>query len=156
MSRQRGLTWLTMARLFLTVALLLVSWPGAVPRAEIQAEQVVVEPAGLALGQVSDPGTPTMMLTGELRSTTVVTATGGVGLTGFDGLAVPLNTIEAAPVVTITAPLDGATYNEGDSISFAGSANDAEDGDLTASLAWVSDLDGSIGTGGSFSDSTLS
>ena len=38
----------------------------------------------------------------------------------------------------------------------AGSASDTEDGDLTASLAWTSSIDGSIGTGGSFSISTLS
>jgi hypothetical protein len=34
---------------------------------------------------------------------------------------------------------------------FDGSASDAEDGDLTASLVWTSNLDGQIGTGGSFS-----
>ena len=39
--------------------------------------------------------------------------------------------------------------------AFAGSATDAEDGDLTASLAWSSNRDGAIGTGGAFS-ATLS
>jgi subtilisin family serine protease len=55
------------------------------------------------------------------------------------------------PTVTITSPTDGASFNSGESISFAGSASDAEDGDLTASLVWTSDKDGQIGTGGSFS-----
>jgi hypothetical protein len=41
-------------------------------------------------------------------------------------------------------------------ITFTGSASDAEDGDLTAGLSWVSSLDGAIGTGGSFSRSDLS
>ena len=59
------------------------------------------------------------------------------------------------PNVNITAPSNGASFPEGTSISFAGSANDAEDGDLTASLAWTSSLDGAIGTGGAFS-ATLS
>jgi parallel beta-helix repeat protein len=65
----------------------------------------------------------------------------------------PVNT---APSVTISAPADGATYNQGENISFSGSATDAEDGDLTASIAWSSDLDGGLGTGGSVSTSTLS
>ncbi len=55
------------------------------------------------------------------------------------------------PTVSITSPADGASFNSGESISFAGSASDTEDGDLTANLVWTSDLDGQIGTGGSFS-----
>jgi len=55
------------------------------------------------------------------------------------------------PAVTITSPVDGATFTEGDSISFSGSASDAQDGDVTAGLVWVSSIDGEIGTGGSFS-----
>ncbi len=60
------------------------------------------------------------------------------------------------PAVNITAPADGSSSNQGDSVGFAGNANDAEDGDLTSSLAWTSSIDGSIGSGGSFSTSTLS
>ena len=58
-----------------------------------------------------------------------------------------------APSVAITAPADLATYTEGDSISFTGSASDAEDDDgvLTASLSWTSSLDGVIGIRASFS-----
>jgi PKD repeat protein len=55
------------------------------------------------------------------------------------------------PTVTITAPADGATYASGATIDFTGTASDAEDGDLTASLVWTSDIDGQIGTGGGFS-----
>ncbi len=57
----------------------------------------------------------------------------------------------AAPVVTIGAPTDGEPFDAGELIAFLGSANDAKDGDVTASLAWESSLDGAIGTGGSFS-----
>ncbi|MCH8977947.1 MAG: S8 family serine peptidase [Armatimonadetes bacterium] len=56
-----------------------------------------------------------------------------------------------APVVTITSPSDGATFASGASISFAGSASDTEDGNVTASLVWTSSIDGQIGTGASFS-----
>jgi thermitase len=53
------------------------------------------------------------------------------------------------PAVTITDPADGAAFASGATIGFAGTASDAEDGDVTASLAWSSDIDGQIDTGGS-------
>ena len=65
----------------------------------------------------------------------------------------PVNT---APTVSITAPADGSSSNSGNSVSFTGTANDTEDGDLSASLSWSSSLDGSIGSGASFSTSSLS
>jgi subtilisin family serine protease len=56
-----------------------------------------------------------------------------------------------APAVTISSPADGASFASGTTISFAGSATDAEDGDLTGGLVWTSNLAGQIGTGDSFS-----
>ena len=61
----------------------------------------------------------------------------------------------SSPTVTITNPTDGSTYGSGATINFEGTASDAEDDNLTASLVWTSDIDGQIGTGGSFS-TTLS
>jgi hypothetical protein len=61
-----------------------------------------------------------------------------------------------APSVSITSPATNDSFIEGTSITFTGSASDPEDGDLTSSLAWISSLDGSIGTGGTFSTSSLS
>lgn len=61
-----------------------------------------------------------------------------------------------APAVTISSPADGASFTEGDAITFTGSASDTEDGDLSASLVWTSSADGQIGTGASFTTSTLS
>ena len=55
-----------------------------------------------------------------------------------------------APSATITAPADGSGFLTTDSISFAGSASDAEDGDLSGSLSWTSDLDGVLGSEASF------
>ncbi|UCF14765.1 MAG: hypothetical protein JSW59_15235, partial [Phycisphaerales bacterium] len=68
-----------------------------------------------------------------------------------------LGSFNARPTVTITSPADGSTFPSGDTVPivFAGTADDREDGDLTASLTWVSDIDGPIGSGGSFS-TTLS
>ena len=42
------------------------------------------------------------------------------------------------PVVAITAPTDGATITRGTSFSLTGTANDSEDGDISASLNWSS------------------
>ena len=74
-------------------------------------------------------------------------ATGGSGCSGSSN---------AFPSVTITAPVGGSIFTAGDNVAFTGTASDAEDGDLTTNLAWTSDLDGAIGTGGSFSTATLS
>ena len=60
-----------------------------------------------------------------------------------------------APTVTITAPPNSSTFTEGDSINFTGTANDTEDGDLSAGISWSSDLDGAIGTGASIFTATL-
>jgi hypothetical protein len=62
----------------------------------------------------------------------------------------------ASPAVAISAPIDGSEVTTGDFVTFTGSATDAEDGDLTANLNWDSDLDGAIGTGGTFGTDLLS
>jgi hypothetical protein len=76
-----------------------------------------------------------------------------VVVTGASSCGGPGNT---APAVTLAAPANGATFVEGTSVTFSGSATDAEDGPLTGALSWTSNLDGAIGSGGSFSTSTLS
>ena len=88
--------------------------------------------------------------------TITVTATDSGNLTGSDEITITIVAPSTPPTVAITAPADGATFVEGDSIAFTGSASDAEDGDVTASLAWVSDIDGAIGSGATFSKSNLS
>lgn len=61
-----------------------------------------------------------------------------------------------APTVTISSPANGTTVTQGTSVSFSGSANDAQDGNISASLVWTSSINGQIGTGASFSTSGLS
>ncbi|NQV32074.1 MAG: hypothetical protein HQ515_05230 [Phycisphaeraceae bacterium] len=56
-----------------------------------------------------------------------------------------------APFVSIISPADSSLVASGTSITFSGTASDTEDGVLTASLAWTSDIDGFLGIGGSFS-----
>jgi len=65
--------------------------------------------------------------------------------------SITVNVVNDSPTVSITSPADGSEFNSGASISFTGTASDTEDGDLTASLSWTSDIDGSIESGGSFS-----
>ena len=61
------------------------------------------------------------------------------------------------PEALITSPSEGQTYIEGDSVHFTGSGIDEEDGELAGStLTWSSDIDGVLGTGGSFSSTDLS
>jgi subtilisin len=55
------------------------------------------------------------------------------------------------PTVSISSPGDGSTFDSGAMILFEGTASDAEDGDLAASLVWISSIQGPIGVGGSFS-----
>ena len=59
------------------------------------------------------------------------------------------------PTANISAPADGTSVASGTSISFAGSANDTEDGNISGSLSWTSSIDGNIGSGASF-NATLS
>jgi hypothetical protein len=61
-----------------------------------------------------------------------------------------------APRVTITLPASDQTLLEGASVSFAGSAIDDQDGNLTNNLVWKSQLSGTpLGTGGSIGPATL-
>jgi chitinase len=59
------------------------------------------------------------------------------------------------PVVTITAPPDGASV-PANQVTLVGVATDAEDGDISASLMWTSSKDGFIGTGASVTPNDLS
>lgn len=67
----------------------------------------------------------------------------------YPGTSTPTNN---SPIVIISNPLDNSSFDSSSTISFAGSASDIEDGDITANLSWTSDIDGAIGNGGSFSN----
>jgi PKD repeat protein len=65
--------------------------------------------------------------------------------------------VNQAPTATISAPGSGSSFSSNASVTFTGSALDPESGALTgSSLVWVSDHDGQIGTGTSFTRSNLS
>lgn len=65
--------------------------------------------------------------------------------------------IDRTPDVNITSPPDGSFYLFGDTVHFAGTATDEEDGVLPDSaLVWYSDRDSLLGTGGEISRNDLS
>lgn len=86
----------------------------------------------------------------------VLTATDSLGLTGADTVTVYVVT-RFLPIVEIISPENNALYLVGDTISFIGTATDADTTALTgSSLVWTSDLDGQIGTGDTLMVSDLS
>lgn len=62
-----------------------------------------------------------------------------------------ISTPNTAPTASIASPGNNASFSQGASISFSGSASDAQDGNLTSGLRWTSNIDGAIGSGASFS-----
>ncbi|MDH5765345.1 MAG: leucine-rich repeat domain-containing protein, partial [Gammaproteobacteria bacterium] len=58
-------------------------------------------------------------------------------------------TVEAniAPIVSITSPASGSNYILGDITNLTGNAIDNEDGDISSSIQWTSNINGSLGTG---------
>jgi len=62
----------------------------------------------------------------------------------------PATAANSAPSVSIGSPVNNASYATGASVTFTGSANDTQDGQLTSALSWTSSIDGAIGAGGSF------
>jgi hypothetical protein len=61
------------------------------------------------------------------------------------------------PAVSITSPVEGRSYSTAHALSFTGSGNDAEDGNLPDSLLiWKSDVDGELGRGATLIVKSLS
>jgi hypothetical protein len=55
--------------------------------------------------------------------------------------------IDNPPVVTITSPTGGSTFLPGTAVSLTATAVDPDDGNVGASLAWTSSIQGALGTG---------
>ena len=114
---------------------------------------VTASPVTITTGQSSVDITITVNDDSETESNETVILTLGTPSVGSLGSSnVHTATIEdndTPPVVTITAPLDGATEAMGTNITFTATAID-NDGDLSGNLFWESDLDGDIGNGATF------
>jgi len=97
--------------------------------------------------------TTTTLSVGTHVITAIATDSGS--LTGSTSITITINA-NSPPTVTISEPTDASNFGFGSEVTFTGAAMDVEDGDLTASLAWSSDVDGPLGTGGTFATSALS
>jgi hypothetical protein len=84
--------------------------------------------------------------------TITATATDSTGHSTQQAIVVNITSAAAntAPSVTISSPSMSAAIASGAPVTFSGSASDTEDGNLTSALVWRSNIDGQIGTGGSF------
>jgi hypothetical protein len=68
----------------------------------------------------------------------------------FDrALTINVNNLNEAPLVNITAPVNGSSFTALDTIAFNGSASDPESGNLGSGIQWSSNVDGALGTGAS-------
>ena len=106
-------------------------------------------------------GTGTSFSTSSLSvgtHTITLTATDSQGAKGTATVTVIITgpTENQSPTAHITSPANNSVLTPGSSVSFAGTGSDPEDGALTgASLVWTDNVSGQIGTGTSFSLSTL-
>jgi len=110
--------------------------------------------SNLEEGSIGSGGTFSKILTPGTHTVTASVTDSG-GLKGSSSVTITVQPSgNTRPVVAITLPTTGASFDEGSVISFAGTATDTQDGDLTDSLVWTSDGT-QIGTGGTFT-ATLS
>jgi hypothetical protein len=100
---------------------------------------------------------PSLTLSDLPSGTHAVTAavTDSGGRSGSAALTLTVAGDNSAPALVITAPADGTTVPAGQAVLFAASASDAEDGDLSAAIAWTSSLAGSLGSGASLTLTSL-
>lgn len=88
--------------------------------------------------------------------TAKVQDTGGLSATATINVQATEGEIADAPTVTITAPLDASSAAFGTAVQLRGTAQDAQEGDLSDDLVWSSNLDGLLGTGKNFFVDSLS
>ena len=133
--------------------LILVAMFLLVGQAQATAEANLVA-AGLSVGTVTTASSGTVPA-GDVISQSPINCTACAAPGSPVDLVVSTGAPNTLPGVTITVPPDGVSVVEGIAVTFTGTVNDSEDGDLSANLVWSSDRDGVLGTGASIS-TTLS
>lgn len=71
--------------------------------------------------------------------------TDGDGFLDGEELANGTNPIDAAPQLSIISPVSQQVFHSGSTISLSATAIDDEDGDITGSIGWSSNIDGDLG-----------
>ena len=64
--------------------------------------------------------------------------------------------VNTAPELLVNRPIHKSMANQGDAVILKATANDPQDGDISSSILWTSNLDGSLGVGASVVHSDLS
>ncbi|MCW5755380.1 MAG: S8 family serine peptidase [Phycisphaeraceae bacterium] len=75
------------------------------------------------------------------------TVTGGV----VNLAAALMPAVNTPPVVTITSPADGASFDYGSFVALSATAIDAQDGNISSSIQWSSNINGPLGGGANIS-----
>lgn len=101
-------------------------------------------------GPIGSGGHVTVSSLSVGRHTITARATDSFGNVGSAAITVIISA-DAPPMVSSSAPEEGASFDSWTTVSLQGSATDAEDGRLDASIVWSSNIDGHLGTGASIS-----
>jgi hypothetical protein len=99
--------------------------------------------AELCRADVPDP-----RVTGECSNILVADGlANGVSLPAYSARVLYFAASDGVPAVTISLPSNWSEFPSGSIVTLLGSAIDAEDGDLSESLQWTSNLSGVLGSG---------
>jgi hypothetical protein len=110
------------------------------------------EDMGLNPTADADGVTATSVYLGEGPHTLTLTATDTTDKAGSDTVSVLIGGPNSAPDCGITAPANGVAFNEGETVTFEGTATDADVAADWLTATWTSDVDGELGTGAPASD----
>ena len=65
------------------------------------------------------------------------------------------SSVPSVPQICIVSPADGSIFNSGTTVLLQGIASDPEDGDISSSIVWTSNLQAGAGIGAELSTSQL-
>jgi len=127
--------------------------PNIVSLTQSAAESAIVA-GGLTVGTITTQFSSTVPA-GSVISQNPGACTGCVSPGSAVDLVISDGPANTVPVVVISSPADETNATESTPLTFIGTAQDAEDGDLTSILVWTSNKDGALGSG-STTTATLS
>jgi hypothetical protein len=118
------------------------------------ADDAIIDPASFSVSGAGIARVLTIAPDTSLLGSTDVTLTVSDGVNSVSG-SFQLSVTNSAPVISINAPQNNTEFADSDLISLQAVATDREDGELSDSIQWSSDIDGVLGVGSVF-NTTLS